>query len=55
MASRIANDSNVLRHDLLENNTLEDPAPEAIAASIHRSLDDVKAGRTKPLAELWLS
>jgi hypothetical protein len=37
---------------LLESNTLEDPDPEAIAASIHRSLDDVKAGRTKPLAEL---
>jgi PHD/YefM family antitoxin component YafN of YafNO toxin-antitoxin module len=40
---------------LLENNTLEDPSPEEIADSLHRSLDDVKAGRTKPLAELWAS
>lgn len=38
---------------LLENTTLEDPDPEAIASSIHRGLDDIKAGRTKPLAELW--
>jgi hypothetical protein len=40
---------------LLEHNSLEDPAPETIAASLHRSLDDIKAGRTKPLAELWAS
>ena len=38
---------------LLENNTLEDPDPETIAASLHRGLEDIKAGRTKPLAELW--
>jgi hypothetical protein len=40
---------------LLENNTLEDPTPEEIAASIHRSLDDINTGKTKPLAELWAS
>ena len=38
---------------LLENNTLEDPDPETIAASLHRGLEDINAGRTKPLAELW--
>jgi hypothetical protein len=40
---------------LLEDNSWEDPAPETIAASLHRSLDDIKAGRTKPLAALWAS
>jgi hypothetical protein len=40
---------------LLENYELEDPDPEAIAASLHRGLEDIKAGRTKPLAELWAS
>jgi hypothetical protein len=40
---------------LLANSILDDPDPEAIAASIHRGLDDIKAGRTKPLAELWAS
>jgi hypothetical protein len=40
---------------LLESNALEDPSPEEIAASLHRSLDDLKLGKTKPLAELWAS
>ena len=40
---------------LLESSTLEDPDPEAIASSIHRGLDDIRAGKTKPLAELWAS
>lgn len=40
---------------LLESHDLEDPDPESIAASLHRGLDDIQAGRTKPLAELWAS
>lgn len=40
---------------LLENYELEDPDPESIATSLHRGLEDIKAGRTKPLAELWAS
>jgi hypothetical protein len=40
---------------LLESNALEDPSPEEIAASLHRSLDDIQSGKTKPLAELWAS
>jgi hypothetical protein len=40
---------------LVESSTLEDPDPEAIAASIERGLRDLKAGRTKPVAELWAS
>jgi hypothetical protein len=40
---------------LLEGSTLEDPDAEAIAASIERGLRDIKAGRTKPIAELWAS
>ncbi len=40
---------------LLENYDLENPDPESIAASLHRGLEDIKAGRTKPLAELWAS
>jgi hypothetical protein len=40
---------------LLEGSTLEDPDAEAIAASIERGLRDIKAGRTKPIAELWTS
>lgn len=38
---------------LLEAQELENPEPDAIAASIHRALADVQAGRTKPIAELW--
>jgi hypothetical protein len=40
---------------LLESSTLEDPEPEMIAASIDRGLRDLKAGRTRPVAELWAS
>jgi hypothetical protein len=40
---------------LVESSTVEDPDPEAIAASIERGLLDLKAGRTKPVAELWAS
>jgi hypothetical protein len=39
---------------LLEGIALEDPDAEAIAASIERGLRDIKAGRTKPIAELCL-
>ena len=38
---------------LLENYELANPDPESIAESLHRGLEDIKAGRTKPLAELW--
>ncbi|NJM48861.1 MAG: hypothetical protein HC860_24060 [Alkalinema sp. RU_4_3] len=37
---------------LLEGSTLEDPDAEEIAASIERGLEDIKAGRTRPIAEL---
>jgi hypothetical protein len=40
---------------LVESSTVEDPDPDAIAASIERGLLDLKAGRTKPVAELWAS
>jgi hypothetical protein len=40
---------------LVESSTIENPDPEAIAASIERGLRDLKAGRTKPVAELWAS
>jgi hypothetical protein len=40
---------------LVESSTVEDPDPEAIAASIQRGLGDLKAGRTRPVAELWAS
>jgi hypothetical protein len=40
---------------LLQHYILEDPDPESIAASILRGLNDVKEGKTKPLAELWAS
>jgi hypothetical protein len=40
---------------LLEGVALEDPDAEAIAASIERGLRDIKAERTKPIAELWAS
>lgn len=38
---------------LLDACDLENPEPEAIAASLHRALEDVHAGKTKPLAEVW--
>jgi hypothetical protein len=40
---------------LLDSNTLEDPEPEAIAASLHQSLEDIRFGKTKPISELWAS
>jgi hypothetical protein len=37
---------------LLEGSALEDPYAEAIAAIIERGVEDIKAGRTKPVEEL---
>jgi hypothetical protein len=40
------------RHDDLPM-PVEDPTDEQIAASIVRGLEQVRLGKTKPIAELW--
>ena len=41
---------NVINSDLDE---VFDPNPEQIAASLHRTLHEVKTGQTKPISQFW--
>ncbi|GBO56197.1 hypothetical protein APA_4527 [Pseudanabaena sp. lw0831] len=43
----------LLDMDLEDQDEVFDPSPEQIAASLHRALNEVKTGQTKPISQLW--